>query len=184
MKNNKKIPKFVFNLSPRQIKIFLDSYWLGDGWSHKGTKYYIFGEKLLADQIQELILKIGGNAVIRERNPLLINRKNKAIIENKEIISKKIYWTITENKTKYSSIFKKKIQEINYNDNAYCVTVKNSIIYVRRNGKPMWCGNSGQTYSLHGGTGSHVDFRAKNPAGQYFDPMQVVNAYQRLYPSV
>lgn len=44
-------------------------------------------------------------------------------------------------------------------------------------------GATGQTYSLHGGTGAHVDFRAQSPTGQYFDPMQVVNAYRKLYPN-
>jgi DNA-directed RNA polymerase II subunit RPB2 len=29
-----------------------------------------------------------------------------------------------------------------YNGKVYCCTVKNSIIYVRRNGIPVWCGNS------------------------------------------
>jgi len=174
-KNKKKIPKFIFDLSPRQIKIFLDSYWLGDGWNHKGTKYYVFGEKLLADQVQELIMKIGGNAVIKERNPLLTNRKNKAMIGTQEVISRKIYWTITENKTKYSSIFKKRIQEIDYNDYAYCVKVKNSTLYVRRNGKPMWCGNSGQTYSLSGGDSSHTDFRIRDAYNRYVDPYKFIN---------
>jgi intein/homing endonuclease len=173
-KDNKTIPEFIFNLSPRQIRIFLDSYWLGDGWNHKGTKYYIFGEKKLADQVQELLLKCGVCGIIKERNPLLIHRKNKAMIGNQEVISKKPYWVITEPKLKLASLEKNNIKEIKYNDYAYCLNVDNHIIYVRRNGRPMWCGNTGACWTVKSGVtvpvsaeerilgvGSHLHFSAK-----------------------
>jgi len=37
--------------------------------------------------------------------------------------------------------FRQDIYEEKYNGYVHCVNVKNNIIYVRRNGKPMWCGN-------------------------------------------
>jgi SpoVK/Ycf46/Vps4 family AAA+-type ATPase len=32
-----------------------------------------------------------------------------------------------------------------YSGTVWCVTVQNHIVYVRRNGKPVWCGNCGKT---------------------------------------
>lgn len=37
-------------------------------------------------------------------------------------------------------------------------------------------GNTGQTYSLSGGTGSHLDYRILNAFGKYVDPTIYVNA--------
>lgn len=36
-------------------------------------------------------------------------------------------------------------------------------------------GNTGSTYSLHGGTGAHLDFRIKNAYGKYVNPMSFYN---------
>ncbi len=36
-------------------------------------------------------------------------------------------------------------------------------------------GNSGQTYSNSGGTGSHLDLRTQNPTGKYVNPYDLLN---------
>lgn len=171
-KDNKYIPEFVFNLTPRQIKIFLNSFWLGDGWKHKGTKYYVFGEKKLADQVQELILKSGGYGIVNEFDPLKRNKKPQ--INRREVNATKKYWVITETRINYVSIIKDNIQEIDYNDHAYCLTVDNHTLYVRRNGKAMFCGNTGQTYSVTGGDASHLDYRIKNIYDKYVNPYKFI----------
>lgn len=176
-KGNKSIPDYIFNLSPRQIKLFLDAYHLGDGWFHKGTKYYVFGEKKLADQVQELILKIGGGGHIVEIDPKNIKRKKIPEINGQKVIATQLYWVLTETRINYASILKKEIEEIDYNNHAYCLTVPNSTLYVRRNGKTMFCGNSGSTYSNTGGTGSHLDFRIKNAYGKYVNPFSYLKSY-------
>jgi hypothetical protein len=140
---NKTIPTFIFSLSSRQIRIFLDAFWLGDGWAHKTTKYYITPDKESADDLQELIMKCGGYAVIQKRDPLLVNRKKPAMIGKQEVISKNPYYIITEGQHRMGMIKKDMVERKEYNDFAYCLTVKNHIIYVRRNGRPMWCGNTG-----------------------------------------
>ena len=131
-RGNKKIPEFIFNLSPRQIKIFLDSFWLGDGWSHKGTKYYICSDSKMADQIQELLLKIGKFGTINMVDPT--KRKEIPEINGQKIIAKKLVYQITEPKHKKAMIRKGRVERREYNDFAYCLTVDNHIIYVRRNG--------------------------------------------------
>lgn len=39
-------------------------------------------------------------------------------------------------------------------------------------------GNTGQTYSLHGGDASHLDLRIKDAYGKYVDPTSYLNSYQ------
>lgn len=173
---NKHIPDFVFSLSQRQIRIFLDAFWLGDGWKHKTTKHFIFGDKKMADDVQTLLLLSGSCGTIREYDPS--DRKNVPKLKNgKEIRATKKYWVITENKTRFASIVKKQIEEIDYNNFAYCVTVPNQTIYVRRNGKVMFCGNSGSTYSTTGGDGTHLDYRIYDAYNKYINPYKYMKQY-------
>jgi SpoVK/Ycf46/Vps4 family AAA+-type ATPase len=43
-----------------------------------------------------------------------------------------------------------------YSGTVWCVTVPNHIIYVRRNGKPVWCGNCGKTM-IAAATAAEID---------------------------
>jgi SpoVK/Ycf46/Vps4 family AAA+-type ATPase len=43
-----------------------------------------------------------------------------------------------------------------YSGTVWCVTVQNHIVYVRRNGKPLWCGNCGKTM-LAAATAAEID---------------------------
>lgn len=144
-KDSKVIPSFIKELSPRQIKIFLDGYKTGDGWEHRSSTYYIFGDKKMADDIQHLLCLIGSSGSIKEY--CHSNREKKPVINGQVINSQKPFWLLLEQREKRGSIRKEKIKEIDYDDFTYCVTVQNHIIYVRRNGYPMWCGNSGTVYS-------------------------------------
>ena len=143
VKSQDSLPTYLFNLSARQIRIFLDAYWGGDGWMHKSTKYYITPNELVAGQLQELIMKCGGYATIKMRDPTKINRTKPAMIGGQEVISTKPYFVVTEGKHRMAMFRGERVEKIEYNDKVYCVTVENHIIYVRRNGRPMWCHNTG-----------------------------------------
>jgi phosphoribosylamine--glycine ligase len=42
---------------------------------------------------------------------------------------------------------KRDMKIVDYEGKVYCATVKNHIMYVRRNGKPYWCGNTSMLWS-------------------------------------
>ena len=73
---------------------------------------------------------------------------------NSSLISYDINWLknkeieIDNSKIKHTKSFIEQWE--NYNDMVYCVTVPNHIIYVRRNGKGVWCGNSLRLYCNYG----------------------------------
>ncbi|MBI2653347.1 GDP-mannose 4,6-dehydratase [Candidatus Woesearchaeota archaeon] len=125
--SNKYIPDELKQLSKRQLLILFNALMLGDG-NKKMTKYYT-KSKRLADDIQEIALKIGLTGKIskpKSRAVYYVNIRYKGRSPTRK-----------DNLTPLHP--KPKI--VDYSGNVYCVNVKNHIIYVRRNGKPVWCGN-------------------------------------------
>jgi hypothetical protein len=120
---NKKVPAFIRNLSKRQINLFLDTFNKGDG-DGKREEYYT-SSKQLASDLQELIIKSGNYATISHRK----DRDQYLISERKSI--------------REPAIYVNKIKEIDYKGKIWCVeTEPFHTIYIRRNNKCMWSGNS------------------------------------------
>jgi len=144
---DKFIPQEVLHLSSRQLSIFLDWFIKGDGCvennKYARTRAYTCSPTL-ANNLQEIALKLGISATITNRG------KRTSQIEDRVINSK--YDSLTINFTKHPNVSKhnkntplvKSEEQYTrpYKGNVYCVEVQNHIIYVRRNGKPMWIGNS------------------------------------------
>ncbi|QTA84732.1 LAGLIDADG family homing endonuclease [Desulfonema magnum] len=121
---DKFIPKELMNLSRRQLKILFDWMYLGDGDKCNGDYVrYTTKSEFLANQVQELCLKIGLASNIRADSGVYrvyINKKNTPhILKDKNITVE------------------------SYTGKVYCVKVsKYHTLYVRRNGTACWCGNT------------------------------------------
>ncbi len=126
-------------MSQRQIKIFLEWFTLGDGTIMKnGFRIFYTSSKKLADDLQELLLRIGRIGTIKTRQP-----RGRIWIKDHFADSSRIQYEVIERVRKIDSwIDKRDIKKIDYNGKVYCAEVKNHIMYVRRNGKPYWCGNT------------------------------------------
>ena len=138
--HQKHIPNYVKDLSSRQQKIFFDAIMLGDGSISNGKMNFYTSSKQLADDMQELILKIGMAADIIEINRIGRDNgknNNKNITRHKEyrLNIKAISLTPRESNGTTPIL-------LPYNGKIYCATVPNHIMYVRRNGRAVWCGNS------------------------------------------
>ena len=133
--HEKYIPDEILNAPPRQLEIFWHHYWLGDGVYDRPQ--ICTTSKRMADQLQEVAQKLGSWTIIRERQPkdhVFAGRVIKA--ENCHPV-----YTVYRRKTVgYHNSYK--IDKEHYSGYVDCVTVPNGVIYVRRNGKPIWCGNS------------------------------------------
>jgi len=142
------IPKDIKNSSSEIIRIFLDAFLLGDGHRRQGNgwkkaifreeRIYFTSSKRMADDIGELILKIG-----RRPSFYLENSKGKICkFRNGEYAINNNLWIIRECYSQYASLSNMEIKKVAYNDLVYCVELKkNHTLWVRRNGKTVWCGN-------------------------------------------
>jgi hypothetical protein len=145
---NKKVPSFIKTLQPNLIKLFLKCLYSGDGHKSVTSNILTTVSKQLANDVQELILKLDNCATIytpRMRKDSIF--KNRIIIPNYKTFE--INW-MTHSKyhnTQNKVLAKNSIEEwVDYDDMVYCVTVPNKIIYVRRNGLSYFCGNSLRFY--------------------------------------
>jgi thymidylate synthase (FAD) len=117
------IPRELMFLPSDQLSILVEALLYGDGTSDGR----IFGtaSRRLADDFQELLLKTGR-----------VGRISKSHDGTYHIYVRQQYLEYTINPRKGHDGWE------DYEGMVYCVTVPpNHIIYVRRNGKPVWCGN-------------------------------------------
>ncbi|OLC24180.1 MAG: hypothetical protein AUJ08_07345 [Thaumarchaeota archaeon 13_1_40CM_3_50_5] len=134
------VPQFIKELGGRQIAIFLDWYAFGDGTMIKtGSRIFYASSKRLADDVQELLLKAGRVGLVRTGK-----RKAERIwIEDHFANSSKVQYEVMEGMNRIESCLDKRdAKVVDYDGKVYCATVKNHTMYVRRNGKPYWCGNT------------------------------------------
>ncbi len=132
------IPDEIKKLSKRQLKILFDWMLKGDGHIRKTTKQinYWTASKRLADDLQEIIMKLGWVATISPRK-----RDIPSIIDGREIHSSVTY-TIGIQQSKHYRLRGNNINLEYYKGKVYSVEVPNHTLFVRRKGKSTWCGNS------------------------------------------
>ncbi len=127
---DKYIPEFIYSLSPRQKKLFLESFIMGDGYRKPDGKTYHFvsKSKKLLDGIQALYATLGISSTVYEHR-----------------MGSKVYYRLETRKTKsgedkyYSMV--RSVEEVPYNDYIYSVTVPEGFLLVRRNNKIAISGN-------------------------------------------
>lgn len=161
---NKSLPEWVWNLTQEQAQLLIKCMCLGDGHGMKNTITYRYdtSSKQLADDFQRLCLHAGWSTNIaikyKAGHETIIKAKGR---EGEKIKSTKDAYRMSiitsQNEplvNKYKSQGKQQDKWIEFNGKVYCCTVPgDGIIYVRRNGKPVWCGNS-----RHGQKGDCIAF--------------------------
>lgn len=148
--NNKYIPQDIKQLSGNLLEILLNSYIKGDGHiygrTNKGLSATTTSTKL-RDDLQEIALKIGYSAYYK-----LHRKKGTPFIspgQQKKYLQRNDSWVIYFLRKNKHAVIPSTIKKYNhierwedFKGNVYCVSVPNEVIYVRRNGIPVWCGNS------------------------------------------
>jgi thymidylate synthase (FAD) len=137
----KVVPAEVLDLGPRSLAAVMTGLMHSDGSvGERGKRTYSTTSLRLAGQIQELALKLGEAATVRDHpfdnDPCHYGSKPRycVTIYRERWSQPRVGWT-TEARAR-------EVQETTYTGTVYCVTVPNGTLYVRRNGKPMWSGNS------------------------------------------
>jgi thymidylate synthase (FAD) len=138
---SKIIPGEVLEASTTSLNALLDGLWHSDGSvSATGKRTYSTTSYALAGQIQEVALKIGQAAVVAE-HPFVdddghYGRKTRyrVTLYRARNAHPRVGWTTSDRA--------REVTVEQYAGRIYCVTVPNGTLYVRRNGKPVWSGNS------------------------------------------
>jgi intein/homing endonuclease len=136
-----RVPDWIRMAPKEYIEAFIEGVITGDGNIHKknGHKVIYTGSKKMADDYQECVLKMGLCSSIRIDNRKGLKRRVLGnIIENK----RKTYIVSITERTNVHLFNKKHWFKKHYKGNVYCVTIPNGTLYVRRNGKAFWSGNT------------------------------------------
>ncbi len=128
---DKYIPEFIYHLSPRQKKLFLEYFILGDGYEKPNgeTYHFVSKSKKLIDGIQGICATLGIVSTVYEDKHK--NGKTYYRLETrKDKKSNDKYYSMVRN-----------VKDVPYNDFIYSVTVPEGYILVRRNNKIAISGN-------------------------------------------
>jgi hypothetical protein len=142
-KYTKYVPEWVKDLPPDYLKIFVDWAVVGDGWKIKipTTLWrYCTVSKRLADDIQEIAQKLGLATTIYTHKP----RARKTRLVGRVIGGDRFApaYTVLQWARDFVGLGAKKAYKADYHGYVYCASVPNETLCVRRNGVPIWCGNS------------------------------------------
>lgn len=144
---HKYLPHWVWKLSERQSRILLSSMMMGDGHHHKSNGWHYYtSSKQLADDVQRLALQCGWSGNIKER-PMIGEFKiqGRTAKQNATPLRVTIFRfrnTPQVNHGHTSDQHAQKEELVSYKGTVHCVEVPNHTVYVRRNGKSVWSGNS------------------------------------------
>lgn len=143
---NKHTPKWLKNAPKEHLTAFINGFYMGDGYSKGSSRFLCTSSKQLADDFQEIALRAGMVANVKI--------KTKAGIKSSTGFNNNYdhYLVTIVTPKKHSPLLqvikphcKKEYgwYKEHYNGMVYCIEVPTHKIYVRRNGKAMWCS---QTY--------------------------------------
>lgn len=154
---NKYLPHWVWELSQRQSRVLLDGMLLGDGTkTNSGTPIYFTSSKQLGDDVQKLALHCGwsANITVRYEKGSSYNIEGRSGVLNADALAITIVKSKNKPQVNHGHVNQQKRQKehlTNYKGPVYCIEVPDThLFYVRRNGKPVWTGNS----SRHGQKGT------------------------------
>jgi hypothetical protein len=147
--HQKYVPVEIKLLARELLVIFLVAYLKGDGHVHGRTMKGLSATTTsvrLRDDLQELALKVGMSAYFKlgTRKGTPIGKLNGG--KYKSAHDTWIVYFIRHNRPSVTPSVLRKSGGIevwsDFHGMVYCVSVPNQAIYVRRNGIPVWCGNS------------------------------------------
>ena len=143
----KRIPKYALELSTRQSLILLEALMDGDGyWSSTTGGVYTSTSKGLCDDVSVLALNCEYTARV-----LQTDGERVCTIKGKDYKCRPLYrcristrhTDVTVNHGHVSKQRSQVEERVLYTGKVYCCTVPTHVLFVRRNGKSSFCGNTG-----------------------------------------
>jgi hypothetical protein len=149
---NKQLPEWVWQLNKEQCRILIKGMMLGDGHTMaNGTRRYDTSSTKLADQFQRLCLHAGYSTNKRMKCDTGYSTTIKSGHRAGTVVTATVpAWRLTIIESQNEPLVNKNLPDIQldrfekYTGKVYCCEMdnKDGIIYVRRDGMPVWCGQS------------------------------------------
>ena len=131
--SEKFIPDEIMNAPARQLEIFWRFFMAGDG-NARGTTLYT-SSKRMADQLQAIGQRIGLSVTIDADD----RRGREIHFGDRTAVTNHINYRLGITR---SHVRRFECSEVEYRGEVGCVQVPNTVLYVRRNGRPCWSGNT------------------------------------------
>lgn len=177
--STKRLPRWVFDLSRRQLQLLFDAMVDGDGTrdTRRGCASGAFysTSRQLCDDFQELCIRLGLRSTVRLHKPA----------EGARAARWRVLWSPGDDYT-YNAV-SKNVERVPYSGKVYCCAVDTGYIVTERNGCISYQGNTGEnTYTVFT-VGGYV--RAENSFqilysrrfdGQYVEPDLQLAEIERL----
>lgn len=144
---DKFIPTAVFDYATEDLEVLYEWLMWGDGARTGSAHSYCTVSRRLADDVQRLALHLGMSANVTHRSATQGNIKGVEYVFQ-PTYRVGIYRTKNEPTVNHGHARQQSGQDeswVDYDGDVYCVTLpRHHVMYVQRNGKPVWCGNSGR----------------------------------------
>lgn len=154
---NKRIPRYVKDSAVAIIRIFLNSFRMGDGHFHKGAANYSTSSSFLADDLLEIIVK-SGRAGIKRINHA---KGSKGRIGKRVITREHDNYRVSEWKTMtHIGIRGAKARKIYREDAVYSIRISGETqLFINKfdKGKIFWSHNGGVVDHLRRNTSDGID---------------------------
>jgi hypothetical protein len=125
---HKRVPPAAMGWTPGLLSTLVDHMMMGDGHVDNGFERYLTTSPGLADDLLEVLQKAGASGSISVINP------------GPSTLGRHVQYRVNIRRREWHGLPVPSVEA--YSGRIHCVTVPNGTIYVRRSGKPMWCGNS------------------------------------------
>lgn len=139
--HNKRVPKVIREATPGVMGTFLDAYRLGDGsrHTHPDSARYITSSKALADDLNEMLVKLGRARKVR---PMHAEGSVGVNSEGRNFVRRAQTWMVTEaGRPSDSNISKKNVKRTWYEGPSYGLLTPTQTFVVRRRGTTYWSGD-------------------------------------------
>jgi hypothetical protein len=162
---NKRLPNWIFGLSKESLLYLFEWLMWGDGHCKNGKPIcFTTTSKQLADDIQRLCLHIGMAATIKDKiiDTCLVGNDGARREYHRQAYDVRIITSKLEPEINHSHAKKQNVQKeylFERNDPVYCIEVPGHVIYVRRNGKACWTGNSSRFGATGEVTSKNIHYR-------------------------
>jgi len=143
-KYTKQVPEYIKNAPSEVIKTFIDWAVMGDGSVRDGIASYTTASRRLADDMSELWLKVGratnetdvaaGTTTIRG-----VTYKSAPHYVLTEIAADSMHLCPDRHSNKSAARI---ADSVPMDGMVYCASVPNEVLYMRRDGRPYWIGNT------------------------------------------